>query len=88
MKLPFTASFELLGIDVEVMLSVEIEDDGCGNRSLSIDNVFEASGNFSLLHHERASHRELAGDIADMAEDDSALLARAVETADFEREAA
>ena len=88
MKLPFTASFELLGIDVEVMLSCTVEDDGCGNPCLSVDNVFDSHGKTSLLHNDDKLMADLGYRIADMAEDDTRLLARAAVMADFEREAA
>lgn len=87
MKLGYSHYFEFLSADVQVVVDCHVADIS-RNPRLVIDNVLDSTGKVSLLHCGDKFYADIGFRIADLAEDDARLLARAVEQDNDEREAA
>jgi hypothetical protein len=85
MKLGFAPSIGPFDFEVVVDVSVAWE---LGTPRLVIDNVLDSTGKVSLLFSDDKIIDDIGYRIADMAEDDTKLLARAVAQDNDEREAA
>jgi hypothetical protein len=83
MKLPFSISFDLIAAEAQAVIDCGIEWDK-GTPTLRVDDVLDSTGKVSLFH----VWKDMACTIADFAESDERLLARAVERDVLEREAA
>jgi hypothetical protein len=87
MKLGFCPDFPLLSADLEFVIEAYVDWE-FDTPSLIIDDVLDCSGKVSLLRHDDELMQDIGFRIADMAEDDTKLLARAVAQDNDEREAA
>jgi hypothetical protein len=87
MKLGFAPFFDLLSAEIQVVIDCHVNWDK-GFAFLVIDDVLESYGSVSLLHSDDKLMKDIGFRIADMAEDDTKLLARAVAQDNDEREAA
>jgi hypothetical protein len=85
MKLGFAPSIGPFDFEVVVDVSVAWE---LGTPRLVIDGVLDSTGKVSLLFSDDKTIDAIGWRIADMAEDDTKLLARAVAQDNDEREAA
>ena len=85
MKLGFAPSIGPFDFEVVVDVSVAWE---LGTPRLVIDNVLDSTGKVSMLHSDDKLMADIGFCIADLAEDDTKLLARAVAQDNDEREAA
>jgi hypothetical protein len=85
MKLEFAPSIGPFDFEVVVDVSVAWE---LGTPRLVIDGVLDSTGKVSLLFSDDKIIDDIGYRIADMAEDDTKLLARAVAQDNDEREAA
>lgn len=83
MKIPFSCFFDLIAAEAQAVIDCGIEWDK-GTPALRIDDVLDSTGKVSLFH----VWKDMAGTIAEAAENDDRLLARAVEQSLDEREAA
>ena len=87
MKLDFSHFFEFLSAEVQVVVDCHVADIS-RNPRLVIDNVLDSTGKVSLLHSDDKLMADIGFRIADLAEDDTKLLARAVAQDNDERRAA
>jgi hypothetical protein len=85
MKLGFAPTIGPFDFEVIVDVTVAWE---LGTPRLVIDNVLDSTGKISLLRNADVLLEDIGYRIADMAEDDTKLLARAVAQDNDEREAA
>jgi hypothetical protein len=86
MKLGFAPSIGFI-FDFECVVDVDLAWE-LGTPHLIVNDVLESSGKVSLLHSDDKLMAAIAYRIADLAEDDTKLLARAVAQDNDEREAA
>jgi len=82
MRLPYSPSIGPFDLECEIELDVSWE---LGTPHLVINGVYEHSDKANLLHGDNKLLKDMAFEIADMAEDDEWLLARAVEADADER---
>lgn len=87
MKFPFTATICDCLPEIECIVDLDVEWDA-GNPHLVINDVLCTEGKASLMHAGDKLVSDLGFRIADLAEDDDRLLARAVEDAVYEPRAA
>ena len=85
MKIDFAPSIGPFDFEAVVDVTLEWE---LGTPHLVIDNVLDSTGKVSLLHCDDKLMADIGFRIADLAEDDTKLLARAVAQDNDERRAA
>ena len=87
MRIAFCPFIDLLSTDIPCILDVSVKWE-LGTPHLVIDNIYESGGKVSILFNNDPRYHGIGSLIADAAEHDEKLLDRAVEQADFDREAA